>query len=170
MRIPPNTGRVSSLWSCRPWHSAGSYVQVRLLLVAKHLYIFLMRGFLKGLIYGLFPQLSFISALVISACLTPTDPILASAIVGGKFAENNVPENIRFLLQAESAANDGLAYPFLSISLYLTLERSSLVAVGKWVLVGCLCKFRYKVLLTTMSNLSNFRPSRSWDCTRICHG
>lgn len=100
-----------------------------------------MLDFFLGLIYGLFPRLSLISALVISACLTPTDPILASAIVGGKFAEKNVPENIRFLLQAESAANDGLAYPFLSISLYLTLERSSLVAVGKWILVGCLCKF-----------------------------
>lgn len=96
----------------------------------------------KGLIYGLFPQLSFISALVISACLTPTDPILAAAIIGGKFAIKNVPGHIRRLLSAESAANDGLAYPFLSISLYLTLESSSRVAVRKWFLVGWLCKFR----------------------------
>lgn len=88
---------------------------------------------------ALFPKLDFVSALVISACLTPTDPILAAAIIGGKFAVKNVPGHIRRLLAAESAANDGLAYPFLSISLYLTLETSKRAAFGKWFLVGWLC-------------------------------
>ena len=35
-----------------------------------------------GLLRLLFPQLHFISCLAISACLTPTDPIICSAIVG----------------------------------------------------------------------------------------
>ena len=41
---------------------------------------------------------------------------------------------------AESAANDGLAYPFLSISIYLAVESSKQVALGKWFLVGWLCE------------------------------
>jgi NhaP-type Na+/H+ or K+/H+ antiporter len=58
---------------------------------------------------------------------------------GGNFAMKHVPVNLRHILSAESAANDGLAYPFLSISLYLTLETSRRVAIGKWFLVGWLC-------------------------------
>ena len=60
---------------------------------------------------------------------------------GGKFATKHVPLNLRRLLSAESAANDGLAYPFLSISIYLTVESSTRVAVGEWFLVGWLCTF-----------------------------
>jgi NhaP-type Na+/H+ or K+/H+ antiporter len=109
--------------------------------------------------HALFPRLSFISSLAIAACLTPTDPIICAAIVGkysctgnvlcaftfcfkgGKFAVKHVPINLRRILSAESAANDGLAYPFLSISMYLTLESSRRAAIGKWFLVGWLCTF-----------------------------
>jgi sodium/hydrogen antiporter len=52
----------------------------------------------------------------------------------------HVPKNLRLILSAESAANDGLAYPFLSISLYLTLESSRGTAIAKWFVVGWLCK------------------------------
>ena len=51
-----------------------------------------------GMIRLLFPNLSFVSALAISACLTPTDPVLASAIIGGEYAIRNVPAHIRHLL------------------------------------------------------------------------
>ncbi|THH30429.1 hypothetical protein EUX98_g3753 [Antrodiella citrinella] len=77
----------------------------------------------------IFPNLSFISALAISACMTPTDPIISAAIIA-----------------AESAANDGLAYPFLSIAIYLTVETSRHVAFEKWLLVGWL----YQVILGTV--------------------
>ena len=43
-------------------------------------------------------------------------------ITGGKFATKHVPVNLRRLVVAESASNDGLAYPFLTISLYLSTE------------------------------------------------
>ncbi|KAH7912396.1 Sodium/hydrogen exchanger family-domain-containing protein [Hygrophoropsis aurantiaca] len=99
-----------------------------------------------GVIHGLFPSLNMISALCISACLTPTDPVTCAAITRGKFATQHVPVNIRRILSAESAANDGLAYPFLSISIYLTLEASVRVAIGKWFLVGWL----YQVILGTV--------------------
>jgi sodium/hydrogen antiporter len=60
-------------------------------------------------------------------------------VLGGKFATKHVPLNLRHVLSAESAANDGLAYPFLSISLYLTTEKVARDAVWKWFLVGWLC-------------------------------
>jgi len=51
----------------------------------------------------------------------------------------HVPVKIRHILSAESAANDGLAYPFLALSIYLTVEASVASAIGKWFLVGWLC-------------------------------
>ncbi|KAI9456621.1 Sodium/hydrogen exchanger family-domain-containing protein [Russula earlei] len=97
-------------------------------------------------IHLLFPKLDFVSSLVISACLTPTDPIISAAVIGGRFAVKNVPLSIRHLLVAESASNDGLAYPFLSISIYLTTEASRATAFEKWVVIGWI----YQVILGTV--------------------
>ncbi|PBK73818.1 Sodium/hydrogen exchanger [Armillaria solidipes] len=96
-----------------------------------------------GVLRALFPGLNFVSCLAVAACLTPTDPIICAAIVGGKFAVKHVPLNLRQILSAESAANDGLAYPFLSISIYLTVESSKRVAFEKWLIIGCL----YQVIM-----------------------
>ncbi|KAK0480482.1 Cation/H+ exchanger [Armillaria luteobubalina] len=96
-----------------------------------------------GLLRALFVDLDFVSCLAIAACLTPTDPIISAAIVGGRFAVKHVPLNLRQILSAESAANDGLAYPFLSVSIYLTVESSRRVAIGEWFIVGWL----YEVVL-----------------------
>lgn len=51
----------------------------------------------------------------LAACLTPTDPILSSSIVKGKFATKMVPRRIRILLGAESGVNDGLGIILLFI-------------------------------------------------------
>ena len=66
------------------------------------------------------------------------DPADGSA--GGKFAMEHVSPELRNIISAESAANDGLAYPFLSLSIYLTVEASKSTAFSKWFLVGCLCE------------------------------
>lgn len=84
------------------------------------------------LIWAMIPGLTYLSSIVISACLSPTDPILAQAVVGGKFADKHVPSHIRHLLSAESGCNDGAAFPFLYIALFLTLDRSAGHAVGEW--------------------------------------
>ncbi|KAH9940411.1 Sodium/hydrogen exchanger family-domain-containing protein [Epithele typhae] len=94
-----------------------------------------------AIVFVVFPPINFVSSLVIAACLTPTDPIISAAIVGGKFATKHVPLNLRQIIAAESAANDGLAYPFLSISIYLTVEASRGVAFEKWFLIGWLCEY-----------------------------
>ncbi|KAF8482767.1 Cation/H+ exchanger [Russula ochroleuca] len=97
-------------------------------------------------IHVLFPKLDFVSSLVISACLTPTDPIISAAVIGGKFAVKNVPLPIRQILVAESASNDGLAYPFLSIAIYLTTEATRETAFEKWLVISWL----YQVVLGTV--------------------
>ncbi len=65
------------------------------------------------------PNLPFLHALAIGACVTPTDPVLSNTIVKGKFADNNVPKELQKIVIAESGANDGLGYLFLFLALYL---------------------------------------------------
>ncbi|KAI0181375.1 Sodium/hydrogen exchanger family-domain-containing protein [Hypoxylon sp. FL1284] len=71
------------------------------------------------LVWGLVPNLPFLHALVVGACVTPTDPVLSNVIVKGKFADHNVPKDLQKVIIAESGANDGLGYPFLFLALYL---------------------------------------------------
>lgn len=71
------------------------------------------------LIWGLVPNLPFLHALAIGACITPTDPVLSNSIVKGRFADENVPKGLQKIINAESGANDGLGYPFLFFALYL---------------------------------------------------
>ena len=102
---------------------------------------FIIKGWFvsAAFIYALIPNLSFLSSLAIGACLTPTDPILAAAVIGGKYADKHVPAHLRHLLAAESASNDGAAFPFLYFALYLTLDRTTGEAMKDWFLTLWLC-------------------------------
>jgi NhaP-type Na+/H+ or K+/H+ antiporter len=55
-------------------------------------------------------------ALLLGACLTPTDPGVASALVTGTMPNSMLPRRVRMSLQGEAAANDGLALPFVIFS------------------------------------------------------
>lgn len=59
--------------------------------------------------------LDWISAALIAAVLSPTDPVFAAALVGN----DKVPRRLRYLLNVESGLNDGLALPFVMIFLSL---------------------------------------------------
>ena len=93
------------------------------------------------LIWALVPNLTFLHALAIGACVTPTDPVLSNSIVKGKFADKNISKNLQQIIIAESGANDGLGYPFLFLALYLVKYVGSSgagqpggakLAVGEW--------------------------------------
>lgn len=71
------------------------------------------------LIWAMVPHLSFVHALAVGACVTPTDPVLSNSIVKGQFADAHIPRPLQRLIIAESGANDGLGYPFLFIALYI---------------------------------------------------
>lgn len=79
----------------------------------------LMWLFSSMLIWALVPNLSFMYALVVGACVTPTDPVLSASIVKGKFADKHLPKALQNIIIAESGANDGMGYPFLYLPLYL---------------------------------------------------
>ncbi|KAK7445164.1 hypothetical protein VKT23_009595 [Stygiomarasmius scandens] len=105
-------------------------------------------------IYALIPGLNFLSSLCVAACLTPTDPILAAAVVGGKYADKNVPAHVRHLLAAECGCNDGAAYPFLFLSLYLIMDGSVGAAVKDWVLLLWLYQIILGVILGSFIGVS----------------
>ncbi|TID18712.1 Na+/H+ antiporter-like protein Nha1 [Venturia nashicola] len=68
-------------------------------------------------------RLNWLDSLCIAACVTATDPVLASSVVGkGKFAKR-VPKHLRDLLSAESGCNDGMAFPFIYLAVYLIRYR-----------------------------------------------
>lgn len=70
-------------------------------------------------IWWMIPGFDWLDGLVVAACITATDPVLASSVVGkGKFARR-IPKHLRDLLSAESGCNDGMAFPFVYLSLYL---------------------------------------------------
>jgi len=71
-------------------------------------------------------------ALLLGAALTPTDPVVASALASGTFPERMLPRRLRRSLQTESAANDGLALPFVLLAGLLATEAAG-SAVQHWL-------------------------------------
>ena len=80
-----------------------------------------------------FAGLPWIVALLVGAILCPTDPVFASAIVG----REEVPRQLRRLLNVESGINDGLALPIV-LALLGTMghESLSLIQLGGELLWG----------------------------------
>jgi len=75
------------------------------------------------IIWWMIPSLNWLDSLTIAACVTATDPVLASSVVGkGKFARR-IPKHLRDILSAESGCNDGMAFPFIYLALYLIQYR-----------------------------------------------
>ena len=81
-------------------------------------------------IYTVIPNLPFLHALAIAACISPTDPVLSNTIVKGRFADKNVSRPLQHIIVAESGANDGLGYPFLFFAIYL-IKYTGLGGVGQ---------------------------------------
>ena len=103
-------------------------------------------------IWWMIEPLSWLESLCCAACVTATDPVLASSVVGkGKFAKR-VPKHLRDILSAESGCNDGMAFPFIYLSLYLIQYRPDAKAVTfHWlcftVLYECIFGAVYGVLV-----------------------
>lgn len=112
------------------------WLSVFMLLVPVMTYGWLVIG---AFIYLLIPGLNFSSSLVVSACITATDPVLAAAVVGkGKFARR-VPGHLRNLLSAESGCNDGMAFPFIYLGVNLVLHSGNAGEIVKdWICVTLL--------------------------------
>jgi sodium/hydrogen antiporter len=64
---------------------------------------------------ALFPGLDWAEAFLLGAVLSPTDPVVTSAVVTSRL----VPSAVRHTLNLESGLNDGLALPFVLFFLVL---------------------------------------------------
>ncbi|MEZ7236224.1 cation:proton antiporter [Rhodococcus sp. GXMU-t2271] len=83
------------------------------------------------------------TAVLLGAALCPTDPVLASNVVTGEAAEEDLPARNRQVLSLESGANDGLALPLVLAAVAVaggmgagTAALESLWQVAGAVLIG----------------------------------
>lgn len=103
-------------------------------------------------VWWLVPTLNWLEGLVCAACVTATDPVLASSVVGkGKFSRR-VPKHLRDLLSAESGCNDGMAFPFIYLSVFLVRFHLNGAQVTKYwfcniILYECIFGAFYGVVL-----------------------
>lgn len=65
---------------------------------------------------GLFPALTWYEAFLLGAVLSPTDPVVTSAVV----TDERIPATVRHTLNLESGLNDGLALPFVLFFIVLS--------------------------------------------------
>lgn len=102
-----------------------------------------------GLLLVAVLPIPFWMAMLVGGIVAPTDPVVAGAIVTGRTAEQSLPARLRHVIAAESAGNDGLAYPLVMLSLLLAtsprhfsltdwLVRVVLWQIGGAVAVGAL--------------------------------
>lgn len=132
---------------------------VALLLTLGMAGMWLASSFLAWSVLGLAP----LAALLLGAIVTPTDPVIASSIVTGRFASEHLPDRVRSTLSLESGANDGLAYLLVLLPILL-LQHAPLVGAGletallSWlrevVLVGVLLAILIGVALGALSGLA----------------
>ena len=73
----------------------------------------------SGLLVYVLLGVPFWVAMLVGAILTPTDPVLASTIVQGETAEQNIPDRLKHMLSGESGANDGGAYPLVFLAIFV---------------------------------------------------
>lgn len=84
---------------------------------------------------GLAMGLSLGAAIVLGAVLAPTDPVLASEVQVGPPGEGDEPE-AHFALTSEAGLNDGLAFPFVFLGLFVAQTETGWIA--DWVLADVL--------------------------------
>lgn len=78
------------------------------------------------------------TAMVVAACLTPTDPVLAASILSNSQFSTRVPKRIKDMLSAETGCNDGISFPFLYIGLTLLNQSTPGEAFKEWFLITIL--------------------------------
>ncbi|KAL1592444.1 hypothetical protein SLS59_009797 [Nothophoma quercina] len=105
-------------------------------------------GWLVGALFiSLIFDTDFASALTISACLTPTDPVLAASVLSNSQFSTRVPKRIRDLLSAESGVNDGVSFPFLFLGLNILTKASKGEIFKEWFLITVLYQCTVGVIL-----------------------
>lgn len=108
------------------WGEWGSVV--RLLAIVMPLTIVAIALF-GGYVMGL----SLAAAVILGAALAPTDPVLAGDVGVGPPGEEDEREP-HFAVTAEAGLNDGLAFPFVNLGLWLALDDRGEAWLVEWIL------------------------------------
>jgi len=95
-------------------------------------------------------KLDWLPAMIIGSCVTPTDPILASAVLKGKFANKYIPSRYRLILAVESGANDGLGFPLLTLPLLLLRFQSKELTLGEAMKDWIVNTWGFEILLAVV--------------------
>lgn len=76
------------------------------------------------------------TALLLGACLAPTDPVLASdvQIVSN---ESDGEDEARFALTSEAGLNDALAFPFVHLAILGSAAGFGLAGLADWAMKDC---------------------------------
>jgi NhaP-type Na+/H+ or K+/H+ antiporter len=72
------------------------------------------------------------AALLLGACLAPTDPVLARSVQVGPPGES-CRDDVRFNLSAEAGFNDSLAFPFVYLAIALSITSPDADMFAKWL-------------------------------------
>lgn len=100
--------KLDRIFSWRRWQ-----VTWRLLAITMPLGIAAITA-IGALLLGLPP----VAALLLGACLAPTDPVLAADVQVGP-PKSGEEDEVRFGLTSEAGLNDGLAFPFVNLAIAL---------------------------------------------------
>lgn len=98
--------------------------------------------------------MSWPTALVVAACLTPTDPVLAASILSNSQFSDRVPKRLKDMLSAESGCNDGISFPFLYVGLAILTNVTTGAAIRDWFLVTILWQCAFGTLIGVILGVS----------------
>ena len=85
-------------------------------------------------------------AILLGACLAPTDPVMAHSVQVGP-PNKGGEDPARFSLTAEAGLNDGLAFPFVYLALGVAEHQGKL---GGWLWSWTAYDFAYRVVMGTL--------------------
>ena len=82
-------------------------------------------------------------AILLGACLAPTDPVMAHSVQVGP-PNKGGEDPVRFALTTEAGLNDGLAFPFVYLAINAAKHNN---AFGSWLTAWTAYDFAYRVVM-----------------------
>ena len=124
-------------------------------------------GICAGFIKLLIPSTTWPIALIIAACLTPTDPVLAASVLSNSQFSGRIPTRIKHLLSCESGANDGSSFPFLYVGIAILTNRATGPVIRDWFLITILYQCALGIVIGlvlgyTANHVLRFADSRKF--------
>lgn len=103
--------------------------------------------------------LPWLESILLGGILSPTDPVLVSAIVG----REEVPTAVRRLLHIESGFNDGLALPVVVVVLhFLSGEKAGVLSLVLEIAAGVVLGFIIPWAILRIESMRIFEASESY--------